>query len=40
MSGKMITNANLITPSYCMSASPDYGAVSSKNVGLLFLLSP
>lgn len=36
MSGKIVTDANLITPSYCTSASPDYGAVSSKNVGLLF----
>lgn len=28
MSGKIITDANLITPSYCTSASPDYGPVS------------
>lgn len=35
MSGKIMTDANLMTPSYCTSASPEHGAVSSKNVGLL-----
>lgn len=36
MSGKIITNANLISPSCCTRASTDYGAVSSKNVGALY----